>query len=114
MKNERGGLFCNCTICNKYTQNIWSQSTKNDHNIEDSEFIKDEGVKKSTSKQIKFHDFDKYVRDLTNTPLTTEHKALVAIIIKFMGGSNENDKEILDQDGIRTYPINFSDIFIFA
>lgn len=31
-----------------------------------------------------------------------------------MGGPNENDKEILDQDGIRTYPINFSDIFIFS
>ena len=30
-----------------------------------------------------------------------------------MSGPNENDKEILDQDGRRTYPKNFSDIFIF-
>ena len=31
---------------------------KHNHETEDSEFIKTKGVKKSSSKELKFHDFD--------------------------------------------------------
>lgn len=39
---------------------------KHDYELEDSEFRKAKGVKKSAFKELTFYDFDKYVNDLTN------------------------------------------------
>ena len=43
-----------------------------DYKVEDSKFTKAKGVRKSASKRLIFHDFDKYMDDITNKPITKE------------------------------------------
>lgn len=42
---------------------------KDDREIVCSEFIKGKGVKKLASKELTFHDFDKYIFDIRNIPI---------------------------------------------
>ena len=78
---------------------------KYDLEIEDSEFIKAKGVKRSASKELIFHYFDKCVHDVTNPPISKEQIRLIikCMLLHAMRSPIKNDKEILDDDGIRAY-----------
>ena len=69
-----------------------------DYEIKDSEFIKAKGLKKSASKNLTNKDFDEFVYDKTNTPITKEqissesidHKAYTLASNKIAMSNAEN------------------------
>ena len=120
MKSGRG-----CEIITKLSTTVpktnGCRAKKEDHEREDSEFIKTKGVKEFAYKELTSDDFDKCVHDITNTPIIKEQTSFRSINHKTYSvtsnkiaihSPNENDKETLDKDGITTSHFRSNIIFI--
>ena len=71
------------------------------------------------SKQLRFSDFEKCVFDSINAPITKEQVSFSSIKHVIYTITNNkiavcklNDKEILDEDGMTTYPLGSKISFI--
>ena len=102
MKNEKGSKTI-IKFATTAPKTYGCRVQKDDHEIEDSEFTKTKGVRKSASKRLAFHDFDTYVDDITNKTITKEqmcfrscnHKIYTVTSNKIPKRKpNKNDKEI--------------------
>ena len=80
---------------------------KDDYEIKDSDFIKENGVKKSASKELTFKDFDKCLHNVTNKPIAIKQISFrnynyqictVASNKTAICNPNKNDKECQDND----------------
>ena len=71
MKDEREDKFAT-TAPKAYGYRV----QKDGHEIKDSGFIKAKRVKKLASKELTFHDFDKFVKNILNKPLAKERMIL--------------------------------------
>ena len=67
-----GQVVKNCKICNNKPKTYVYEVQEDDYVIEDSKFITAKGVKKPTSKELTFHDFDKCLQYIA--PIAKKNK----------------------------------------
>ena len=73
----------------KWSQNKQQQhgshyrAQKDEHEIENSEFIQAKGVKNHAFKKTIFHDFEKSINNIQNEPTTKEKMSLESAITEF-------------------------------
>ena len=58
-------------------QQKYQKNNNNNEEIEKFEFIKTKEAKRYVSKELTFHDFDKYLYDITNRPITKEQMSFI-------------------------------------